>query len=108
MVFTYFKQTGINLRYGDDNEVYDSEDEGYDFEYEVEDCLAADELPMIMADDDKFWDDNSLSHEDREIAARSFVTFLQEVGDIEQLLSYYYEELKDVFYDEAIESEENY
>lgn len=31
MVFTYFKQTGINLRYGDDNEVYDSEDEGYDF-----------------------------------------------------------------------------
>lgn len=110
MKFNYFVQTGCYTRYDSVGNVLDNEDEGYDFDYEVNDSKALDEIPAIMAGDREIFpeDPNGEHHipwEQRYKIAQNIVSMMEDLDCADRLLERYYDELKDAFYDDAMEGE---
>lgn len=110
MKFTYFKKQGTYVRYDvhtDDCE--DDGDYGYYFDYEVKDSDAIYELPALMVKDEYVipFDSPAIDMDpaDRLEMCKCFVTFLDNNDQINWLLEYYYDELREIFYDEALENE---
>lgn len=111
MRFNYFFQTGCYTRCDHEGNVLDNDDEGYNFDYEVDDFEALDKIPEIMADDREIFpeDANGEYHipwKQRYIIAKNIVSMIEDLGSTDELLERYYDDLKDVFYDEAMESEQ--
>lgn len=112
MRFNYFVQTGCYYRYDSEGNAFDSEDESYDFDYEVDDSEALGEIPAIMAGDREIFPEgpNGECHipwEQKYIIARNVVSMMEDLDSTDGLLERYYDDLKDVFRDEAMENEKN-
>lgn len=112
MKFNYFVQTGCYYRYDSEGNAFDSEDEGYDFDYEVDNSEALDEIPTIMAGDREIFPEGPdgeffIPWKQRYVIAQNIVSMMEDLDSTDGLLERYYDDLKDVFHDEAMENEKN-
>lgn len=117
MKFNYFVQTGCHYRYDSEGNAFDSEDEGYDFDYEVDDSEALGEIPAIMAGDREIFPKGIFPEgpngecfipwKQRYIIAQNIVNMMKDLDSADKLLERYYNDLKDIFHDEAMGSEKN-
>jgi hypothetical protein len=103
MKFTYFRKTGEIYRQGIDGAEWDG-DEGYDFDYEVEDSKVESALTEIIFQDN--FSDITGDKEEREKIRQGLKDFLSGLDLTDEIGDVYYDELKDYFESEAQESEE--
>lgn len=112
MRFNYFFQTGCYTRCDSAGNVLENDDEGYNFDYEVDDSEALDKIPEIMAGDREIFPDGPdgechIPWKQRYIITQNIVGMIEDLNSTDELLEHYYDDLKDIFYDEAMESQQN-
>lgn len=95
--FTYFKKTGEYITNGE----WDG-DEGFFFEYSVDREEVLDALVEIIANSD-ILNDSSISWLTKLQIAKNFVNKIDETDSVDEWFDSYYDELKDIFHDEALE-----
>lgn len=103
MIFTYFKKTGEYCSEGVDGPEWDG-DEGYNFDYDVDDSDVESALTDIVFDENfsDITNDKEVRKKIKE-GLKEFISGLcmaSEIGDV------YYDALKDHFESKAQESEE--
>ena len=101
MIFNYFKKTGENTYDG----CWDG-DQGYYFDYEVNDYDVMDKIEEIIADDRDLISP-LVPQECRAYLAKKIVNRLRDTDTLEAWADYYFDELYDAFEDEAMENVED-
>lgn len=99
--FEYFYKTGEYHRWNGAEDEWDGDD-GYEFTYYVDKKDIIETLAKIIVLETSVFDGVYMSEADK---TRVLEKFLSEYGDIDQLVSDYYDELKEAFYDDAMEYE---
>ena len=98
--YCYFIKTGENTRFNGIDTEWDGDD-GYDFEYDVDDRQLKEGLVSILCEDENLFTGYDSTTVKRKII-ESFVEKIDEVGELDNWADYYEEELKEYFKDDAI------